>query len=475
MSVSRRHGRAHHAARMRAATSTPSAVPLALAPSASLLAPSPTLEINELIAVRRAAGQSVIHLGFGEASFPLPPLLRTALAEEATRTGYTPVLGIAPLREALAAYLTRTRGFSVAPEQVAVAPGSKPLLYAVLQVLAGDVMLPVPSWVSYAPQARLAGKRIILVPTDPADHTRLTVEALRSAAARARHSGLDPRILVVNSPNNPTGCMLAPEDVEALAHWTREANVTIISDEIYSELAHGWRAHVSPAVFYPEGTVVTGGFSKAFSAGGWRLGYAVVPTGERGRTLMSAARALASEIWSSASTPIQFAAARAYANGDEIETYIRRSARLHGHVTGRLREELVRLGIRAARPSGGFYVYADFAPWRQALSERGVASGAELSRHLLDEWGIAALPGVAFGDGPEHLRLRLASSGLYGPPNEPPAEREARLWAMLERTDTLPAEDPASGESFDLPMLDETVATFARFVESLGAPEATGE
>jgi len=475
MGVSRGHGRARHAVRSRISAPPSPGSPLALATSAHVLTPSPTLEINELIAQRRAEGQRVIHLGFGEASFPLHPVLREALATYATRTSYAPVLGIEPLREAVAAYLTRTRGFSVGPAQVAVAPGSKPLLYALFQVLAGDVLMPVPSWVSYAPQAKLAGKRVILVPSDPADHTRLPVESLRAATARARHSGLDPRILVVNSPNNPTGCMFAPEDVEAMTGWARDNGITIISDEIYSELAHGWRAHVSPAVFYPEGTIVTGGFSKAFSAGGWRLGYAVLPPGERGVKLMSAVRALASEIWSSASTPVQFAAARAYAAGEEIDRYVRRSARLHGHVTGRLQADLARLGVLAARPSGGFYAYADFTPWRHALSERGVTSGAELSRHLLDEWGIAALPGVAFGDGPEHLRLRLATSGLYSGPDEPASDREAHLWSLLERADTLPVEDPASGEPFDLPMLDETVATFARFVESLGAPEATGE
>ena len=101
--------------------------------------------MNEAVAKRKAAGLETIHLGFGEASFPLHPLLKKALAEAATQTGYAPVLGIPPLRQAIAAYLTRTRGVEISAEQVAVGPGSKPLLYALVQILEGDMLLPVPS------------------------------------------------------------------------------------------------------------------------------------------------------------------------------------------------------------------------------------------------------------------------------------------------------------------------------------------
>src|SRR6266699_6867084 len=141
--------------------------PLGLASSAQTLPASATLSMNEAVAKRRAAGRETIHLGFGEATFPLHPLLKSALSEAATRTGYAPVLGIPALRQAIAAYLTRERGVEFSAEQVAVGPGSKPLLYALLQILEGDMLLPIPSWVSYAPMARLAGRRVIGVQTDP--------------------------------------------------------------------------------------------------------------------------------------------------------------------------------------------------------------------------------------------------------------------------------------------------------------------
>jgi aspartate/methionine/tyrosine aminotransferase len=445
--------------------------PLTLASTARSLPPSPTLAINEAIAMRRAAGQDVLHLGFGEASFPLPPALAGALAGAAGATGYAPVLGIAALRAAIAAYLTRTRGFAVSADQVAVAPGSKPLLYALMQVLDGDVLVPAPSWVSYAPQARLAGRQVVPVATDTADHHTLTPEALQAAAARARHAGANPRILVVNSPSNPTGSMFARAAVEALAAWARREGVTILSDEIYAELAHGWRPHTSPAVFYPEGTIVTGGLSKAFSAGGWRLGYAALPEGAAGKNLLSALRALASEIWSAASGPIQEAAVVAYTPGEELETYVRRSARLHGAVTGSLHRALVAAGVECERPAGAFYLYPDFAPWRGALAAQDIASSMELARHLLDNWGIATLPGMAFGDAPEALRLRLATSLLYGNDTVPADERDAALWALLERADELPAPEAEGAADLALPLLARAEVRLAEFVAALGAPD----
>src|SRR5579872_5135830 len=307
----------------RVATHDAIGEPLRLAPTTRALVPSPTLEINEAIAARRAAGRDVLHLGFGEASFPLPPKLREALAASATRTSYEPVVGIPALRAAIAGYLGRTRGLDLSAEQVIVAPGSKPLLYALMQVLAGDVLAPAPAWVSYAPQARLAGRRVLIVETDPEDAHRLTPRALDAALVRGRHGGADPRILIVNSPSNPTGGMFAREDVAALAEWARRHGVTILSDEIYAELAHGWRPHISPATFYPEGTIVTGGLSKTYSAGGWRLGYAIAPAGDAGRKLLSAVRALGSEVWSSASAPIQAAAVVAFSADAELEVYVR--------------------------------------------------------------------------------------------------------------------------------------------------------
>ncbi len=196
---------------------THSSAPLALASSLQEMASSPTLTINEAVAARRAAGRKTIHLGFGEASFPLHPQLNEAMARAAKHTGYAPVPGIPSLRKSIAAYLERTRHLAFTPDQIIVAPGSKPLLYTLLQVLEGDLLLPVPSWVSYAPHARLAGRRVIPVETDASDHHRLTPDMLSETLTRARFEGANPRILIVNTPSNPTGSMFTGEDTQAIA------------------------------------------------------------------------------------------------------------------------------------------------------------------------------------------------------------------------------------------------------------------
>src|SRR6266700_1947299 len=455
---------------------TQAAPTLQFAAAAQKLASSPTLAINEAIAERRAAGREGIHVGFGEATFHLHPLLDAALGEASKHTGYAPVWRLPALRQAIANYMARTRGLNCSSEHIVIGPGSKPLLYALLHVLEGDLLLPVPSWVSYAPQARLAGRRVITVQTDAVDHHRLTQQALSEALAQARKEGADPRILVVNTPSNPTGSMFDRADVEALASWARDAGITVISDEIYAELAHGWREHISPACFYPQGCIVTGGLSKAFSAGGWRVGYAVLPPGERGAQAVAALRALASEIWSAAATPMQEAAIVAFTPNADLETYVRRSARIHAHSAARLYEMFHSLGVPCPRPAGAFYLYPDFAPWRTVLAERGVKTGQELAHYLLDKWDIAALPGSAFGEQLEALRLRLATSMLYNPGGaHATLEREAALWRLLDLADTVSPLDHASGPALPLPMLERAQARLTEFMRDLGTAVKEGE
>ncbi len=463
----------HHISRQTITTTQQFEVqePLELTRAARNLATSPTLAMNEAVARRRAEGKETLHLGFGEAMFPLHPALREALAAAVESTGYAPVAGMLKLRQAIAGYIERTRGVSCGADQVVVGPGSKPLIYALLQVLDGDVLVPQPSWVSYGPQVRLAGHQVIPVATDPSDHHRLTPEALNKAVRAAHALGAKPRVLIVNSPSNPTGSMFAEEDVAALGAWARARGMTIISDEIYAELAHGWRPHVSPARVYPAGSIITGGLSKAFSAGGWRLGYAILPPGARGALPGKALRALASEIWSAAATPIEEAAIAAFTPNADLDAYVRRSARIHGHVTHALYQTLVELGIVCPKPAGGFYLYPDFAPWRDVLAQLGVATSPQLASYLLDQWAIATLPGVAFGEEPEALRLRLATSMLCSAPADlAPDEQAAQLWQLLAQADALPVPGATNQQTgLDLPELAQAQQRWREVIEHLNS------
>jgi aspartate aminotransferase len=340
-----------------------------------------------------------------------------------------------------------------------------------MQVLEGDLLLPVPSWVSYAPQARLAGRRVIDVETDADDCHCVTPHALSQAMLQARRDGANPRILIVNTPSNPTGSMFDRSGVEALALWAREEGVTLISDEIYAELAHGWREHVSPASHYPEGCIVTGGLSKAFSAGGWRIGYAALPPTEAGSRAMIALRGLASEIWSSTATPVQEAALVAFSSDESIERYVHQSALVHGYLADRLYKSLDDLGVPCPRPAGGFYLYPDFSPWSSSLATMAIKTGTELAHYLLEEWDIATLPGSVFGEHPESLRLRLSTSLLCLQEHATsPFERDAALWEMLSKAEELHL---GSNVSLSTPALEHAQARLSEVIQHLNRKKSS--
>lgn len=433
---------------------------LTLAPEVPGMQVSPTLAINERVTDLWAHGGRIHQLGFGESRFPVHPKVREALVANAHQKSYLPGAGLPELRDVIAAYYRRHFGLDVTSEQVIIGPGSKSLIFSLLYILDGDLILPAPSWVSYAPQARLVGKRVWWMPTSLAEGYRPTPEGLERTLTMAQREGGDPRILLLNSPNNPTGTMIPPDQVAALSETARRWNLTLISDEVYALTAHGDVPHVSPARFYPEGTVVTGGLSKHLSLGGWRLGVAVVPPGEEGRRLMSAMQSVASEIWSCVAAPVQYAAIVAYSDDPDIEAYIRTCAGVHRARTHHLHRAFQALGVACAAPDGGFYLYPDFETWRQGLEARGVRTSEDLARYLLDEFHIAALPGTAFGSPPENLSLRLATSYLD-------AESDAAAGALLEAFQQAP--DDAAFVETACPELLEVEATFARIARSMTA------
>lgn len=366
---------------------------------------SPTLRINERVKELWQQGSTVYHFGFGESRFPVHPSLQAALQENVQQKGYLPVQGLKELREAIASYYSRTLNGEFEPQQVIVGPGSKSLLFGLLMALEGDLILPSPSWVSYAPQARFLHKPVHYIPSEASDDYALTLEALE---ATLEHCQSSHKVMVINSPNNPTGLMFKPSFLKELAAFCRAHQITVISDEIYGLVPHGSQAHVTLATYYPEGTIIVGGLSKHLSLGGWRLGKAILPPSQA--QLMQALISIGSEIWSSASAPIQYAAISAYRGAPELEHYIAECATLHALRTQHIWSWLVELGIRCPQPEGGFYMMPDFNRWRSALANRGVETSSDLTQYLLEEYRLAALPGVVFGLPPEQLSIRLSTS-----------------------------------------------------------------
>ncbi|UED87782.1 pyridoxal phosphate-dependent aminotransferase [Streptomyces profundus] len=377
-----------------------------------MTAHSATLAIDEAVRARRAAGLATLHLGFGEAGLPVAPGLTEVLAASAGRSGYGPVVGSPEAREAAAGWFGR-RGLATEPEQVLFAPGSKPLLFALLAALEGDVVLPRPSWVSYTAQAALLGRRVIEVPI-PADAGGIPApELLELSLRRAEAAGARPGVLVLTVPDNPTGTVADEQRIASVLAVAARRGLTVISDEIYAELGH--RGPVpSPATLGWEQTVVTSGLSKSLAVGGWRVGFARLPAGPWGRRLGERLTGIASEIWSSLAAPMQAVAVHALREPPEITAYVTRARQLHARVAEAAHTRLVAAGARCRPPRGGFYLYPDFAPVGRPLRARGVTTSAALATTLLERHGVAALPGSAFGDPASTLTLRIATGLLYG-------------------------------------------------------------
>ena len=370
------------------------------------LSQSPTLAANERVQAKLAAGEDILHLAFGEAGLPVLPAVAERLAEGAARNGYGPVAGSAEAREAAAGYFTR-RGLPTEARQIVFAPGSKPLLFALLQALPGDVVLPVPCWVSYAAHAALAGKRVIGVPIGEAAGGVPDPVALRAALAETSGAG----ILVLTLPDNPTGTVAPAALVREVCAVAEEDGLMLVCDEIYRDLAHDPDAFVSPAEVLPERTFVTTGLSKHMALGGWRVGLVRLADGVAGEEAGAALGGLASEIWSALAAPMQHAAAYVLSEPPEVVEHVAASRRLHGAVARAAYDVVIGAGATCRPPSGAFYLYPDFAG-------RPFGSGAELAEHLLEQRGIAVLAGEAFGDDPAALRVRIATSLLYGSSDE---------------------------------------------------------
>lgn len=371
---------------------------------------SPNLALDELVALRRARGEAIVHLGFGESRLPVFPPLAERLAVGARRNAYGPVAGGPAARAAVAGYFDRRR-LSTGPDQVVLAPGSKALLMALQLVVPGPVLLPRPSWVTYAPQARLAGKRVHLLPITAHHGGVPDPDLLRRVARRTRGAGM----VVLTIPDNPTGTTASAELVHLLCDIAEREDLLIVSDEIYRDLPHAPTASfLSPAEVAPDRTVVLTGLSKSMALGGWRIGAARFPAGPRGRSLRDAVVSVASEVWSALAGPMQEVAEYAFAEPPELRARVSADARLHGAVAGAVHGLLVAAGARDRLPTAGFYCYPDFEPLRASLARVGVTGSARLQHHLLERHGVAVLSGHHFGDDPRALRVRVATSMLYG-------------------------------------------------------------
>ena len=293
--------------------------------------------------------------------------------------------------------------------QVMIGPGSKALIYALQAVLDADVFLPTPSWVSYAPQAAMLGNRCSYIPSNVENNYQLDIQQLDKLVQASTNPS---KLLILNNPNNPSGGVIDDALLQEIAAYCRTNNILVLSDEIYFQLCFEPEGHTSIAKYYPEGSFVFGGLSKHLSLGGWRIGVALVPSGEFGQKVMNNLLIFASETWSSVSAPIQYAAIKAYSLDPQIEKYVSDCRDIHAIRSRHMRQRLNALDILCSDVQGAFYIAANFDSFRPGLAALGVHTSEQLSRHLLDQWRIASLPGSDFGIPPDVMTLRLSTSYL---------------------------------------------------------------
>ncbi|MBA3424911.1 MAG: pyridoxal phosphate-dependent aminotransferase [Rubrobacter sp.] len=346
-----------------------------------------------------AQGRDVIHLEIGEPDFDTPEHIVEAgcRALREGHTHYTPTAGIPELREAIARDVSRSRDIAVDPGQVVVTPGGKPIMFFVILALveAGDeVLLPNPAFPIYESMVRFAGGRPVFVPLRQENDFRFDPYEFRS--------GLNDRtkLVILNSPANPTGGVLTEDDFAVLAEALREyPGVTVLSDEIYSRLAYeGHFASITsePGFDPDEHTIILDGFSKTYAMTGWRLGYGVMP------------RALAAEITklqvnsNSCASAVAQQAGLAALEGpqDNVERMLAEFRARRDLIVSGLNDLL---GVECATPKGAFYAFP-------RITGTGY-SAQTLADLLLEEAGVACLSGTGFGEhGEGHLRFSYASS-----------------------------------------------------------------
>jgi aspartate aminotransferase len=359
--------------------------------------PSPTVAVSDKVRVLRQQGLDVVDLGGGDPDFATPEhiwrVAADALAEGDTH--YVASAGIPELRQAIARKLQLDNRIEVDPAQIIVTPGGKSALFSAVLALvqAGDdVLMFDPGWVSYEPMATVAGAGVVRVPLSPADNFRITRELIEAHITPAC------RLMILNTPNNPTGRVLTRDELDAIAAIAIEHDMLVISDEIYEKIVYDHHEHISLASLprMAERTLTANGFSKAYAMTGWRLGYIAGPA-----EIMAQVMKIHSHSITCATSFSQRGAVAALEGPQGfIDTMVEAWDRRRRMISSGLSQVP---GFHCPLPEGAFYAMAD-------VSGTGL-SGQEVARRLIEEAHVGVTPGDAFGEvSADFIRLSFANS-----------------------------------------------------------------
>lgn len=354
------------------------------------ITPSATSSMIAAIAEKKKSGADIIGFNAGEPDFDTPQAVVDACVDamKEGRTKYETVSGIEALRKAICEKLKRDNGLDYEPKQIVVSTGAKQALYNALMAIVGDgdeVIVPTPCWVSYVEIIKLAGGVPVLVETN--EDYSINVEKIAEAVTEKT------KALVINTPNNPTGAVYGEETLTELAKLAEENDFYIVSDEVYEKLIYGDAGHVSIASVSDdakERTIIINGFSKAFSMTGWRIGYSASSL-----EISSAITSFQGHVSSNSTSFVQYAAVKALEEcDDEVEAMRAEFAKRRDYMYERLN---AMEGVKCEKPDGAFYLMPDISSYFGKKYDGGVINdSSDFCRYLLDEAGVAIVPGDAF-------------------------------------------------------------------------------
>jgi len=382
---------------MTPVTEAPSAVKLT--ERINRIEPSSTMAVVAEADKLRQQGIDVVDFGAGEPHFATPQHIKDAAiaAIQANFTKYTAVGGTPELRDAIAQRHAADFDSDYRREETIVSVGGKHALFNAIQVLVdhGDeVILPVPYWVSFKDIVRYAGGNCVLLNTDEAQGFRVTAEKIESLVTPRT------KLIILNSPSNPSGAVMSPEDMAEVVKLAAQRGIWVISDECYVYLSFtGKRFSVGSLREYRDRMVIVGSLSKTYAMTGWRLGFALAPA-----QVVSAMQKLQSQSTSNPTSIVQKAAVAALKGPQQcVEDMRREYVRLRDHVVSGLRSIP---GVKCTLPEGAFYAYPNVSAF---FGRGGVQSASDLAGKLLREAHVATVPGEGFGTR-DHIRVSYATS-----------------------------------------------------------------
>jgi len=358
---------------------------------------SATLKINEISKKLEQKGKEIIKFGFGQSPFPVPDKVVDELKKNAHQKSYLPILGLEDLRVAISKYESKKKNKNFSSEQVIIGPGSKELMFLLHISFNGEIILPAPSWVSYQPQSIIANNKFHWIQTSAENNWYPTAESLEKLVLKNKEKNY---LLILNSPNNPSGQVC--KNIKEISKIVKKYKIIVLSDEIYSELTFD-ENYDSMLNFCSEQVIVSNGLSKWCGAGGWRLGYFVIPNALN--KLKNSIKVLASETFSAVSAPIQFAAISAFNN--DHTNYILKSKKILKGIGEYVYNNIKSNNVIMNKPMGGFYLMPEFL-------NKKFNTSTEMCTDLLNKKGVAILPGSDFGFSIDKLISRLSYTDFNG-------------------------------------------------------------